>query len=304
MEQRILLVENLVQQMQTTLKSVQDAQNLAEAGHQQVHKEMADLRKIEVEIERLKSGSGYPGGGDRNDRNLVPEVYAMDKSKWQAWALKIRRYMNRRHAGIADKLLEVGGPLSPQALTDADVSQGISEDIKDYLTAKTEAEAGVIVRSAQRLHALEIWRRLSFASEPMGTFSELRDTRQATRPSRCNKPGELASHFASFEDRLLKLTERTGSCPLTQEGKRWAILDMVPSYMEKELESQVHLFKTYEDLKAHSLDLAARRAPAPEVHNLEEGPIEFCNDAGEICRLEKTRRKMGTHQETPKQPPK
>ena len=41
---------------------------------------MVDLRKMEVEIERLKTGSGYPGGGDRNDRNLVPGVYAMDKT--------------------------------------------------------------------------------------------------------------------------------------------------------------------------------------------------------------------------------
>ena len=58
--------------------------------------------------------------------------------------------------------------------------------------------------------------------------------------------------------------------------------------MEKELESQIHLFHTYEDLKAHALDLAARRSPTSEAYNLEESEsIEFVNDAGELCRLEK-----------------
>ena len=158
----------------------------------------------------------------------------------------------------------------------------------DYLTAKTDAEAGTILRSSQTEHALEVWRKLSFASDPMGTFTELRDTRLVARPARCNKSSDLASHFATFEDRLLKLTNRTGTCPLTPEGKRWAVLDMVPQTMEKELEARIHLFKTYEDLKSHALDLAARKHPASETHNLEEGePIEFLNEAGEICKLER-----------------
>ena len=110
MEQRILLVENLLNQLQGTLKSVQDAQNLAEAGHQQIHREMADLRKIETEIEKLKNGSGSQHG---SDRNLIPEVYSLGKSHWQAWALKFRRYMNRRHAGIGQKLAQVEGKPSP-----------------------------------------------------------------------------------------------------------------------------------------------------------------------------------------------
>ena len=152
----------------------------------------------------------------------------------------------------------------------------------DHLTAKTDAEAGLIVRSSQKEHGLEVWRRLAFASEPQGTFSELRDTRLVTRPQRCTKIADLASHLASFEDKLLKLTTRTGTCPLTPAGKRWALLDLVPSSLESALESQIHLFKTYEDLKAHALDLANRKGAASETHNLEEAGIEFQNEAGEL----------------------
>ena len=106
----------------------------------------------------------------------------------------------------------------------------------------------------------------------------MRDTRLATRPPRCPKASELPAHFASFEEKLLKLTSRTGTCPLTPEGKRWAVLDLVPSSMEKELESQIHLFHTYEDLKAHALDLAARRSS------------QHCGSTRLICTVASTHR--------------
>ena len=115
-------------------------------------------------------------------------------------------------------------PLTPEELAAADVTPSVSEDLMDHLTAKTDAEAGLIVRSPQKEHGLEVWRRLAFASEPQGTFSELRDTRLVTRPQRCTKIADLASHLASFEDKLLKLTTRTGTCPLPQkanDGPYW-----------------------------------------------------------------------------------
>ena len=63
---------------------------------------------------------------------------------------------------------------------------------------------------------------------------------------------------------------------------------MVPLTMEKELESQIHLFKSYEDAKSHALDMASRKSPQAEAHNLEQdGPIEYISEAGELCRLEK-----------------
>ena len=99
---------------------------------------------------------------------------------------------------------------------------------------------------------------------------------------------DLPAHFATFEDRLLKVITRTGSSPLTPEGKRLAILDMVPSSMERELENQVHLFKTYEDLTAHALDVAARQVgKGHDVHNLESDTIEFLDDSGELMKLER-----------------
>ena len=82
-------------------------------------------------------------------------------------------------------------PLTSSYLADEDVSAEVSESLIDYLTANTDKEAGLIVRGAQCEHGLEIWRRLSYSSEPMGSFSELRDTRLVTRPARCTRMSEL-----------------------------------------------------------------------------------------------------------------
>ena len=162
-------------------------------------------------------------------------------------------------------------PLSDDALKALDVSTEVSNDLIDYLGARTEGEAGTILRGAESKHGLEAWRLLSFASGPKGSYSDLRETRTVTRPPRCTKPADLAVHLASWEEKLLKLSDRTGSCPLTPEGKRWAILDLVPTSMERELESQIHLFRTYEDIKGHALDLANRiGGKSFDTHHLEE----------------------------------
>ena len=129
--------------------------------------------------------------------------------------------MNRRHPGLADKMLKVEGeptPLKPDILDAADIIPDVSEDLMDYLTANCDGEAAQIIQGAQAEHGLEAWRRISYASEPRGTFSELRDTRLATRPPRCPKASELPAHFASFEEKLLKLTNRTGTCPSPQKA--------------------------------------------------------------------------------------
>ena len=122
MEQRVMaIVEELrgtVTGIQTALKDVDDRgyanaerldsvtqlmqqqlinQNLAEAGHQQIHTEVAELRKMALDIERLKARSSGPG---QHDKNLMPEQYALDKPKWPTWSLRFRRYMNRKYPGL------------------------------------------------------------------------------------------------------------------------------------------------------------------------------------------------------------
>ena len=57
--------------------------------------------------------------------------------------------------------------------------------------------------------------------------------------------------------------------------------------MEKELEAQIHLFKSDDDLKGHALDLANRRGNSYDTHLLTDDTIEFQTESGELCKLER-----------------
>ena len=190
-------IDTLSVQLTTQLQN----QNLAEAGHQQIHREVQDLQKTIQDFQRT-GFDGRRSGGNRVDKSLLPEPYSLDNSKWPSWSLRFRRYMERMHPGVREKMARVEGqsqPLSDDALKALDVSTEVSNDLIDYLGARTEGEAGTILRGAESKHGLEAWRLLSFASGPKGSYSDLRETRTVTRPPRCTKPADLAVHLASWE---------------------------------------------------------------------------------------------------------
>ena len=232
-EDNIYAITERIDQMHQQLTQQLAGQNLSNASHQQLHAEVVELRKLSKDVEHLKTrGSGGHGSGG-SDKSLIPDVYSLDKSKWPQWSLRFRRFMDRRHPGTnlkanLEKVERMTAPLSTDYIASTGVDDYVSNDLIDYLTAKTDDEAGTIIRGSQNDHGLEAWRKLAASSEPQGTYTELRETRLITRPNRCHKPSDLAGHFADWENRLLKLTTRTGNSPITPEGKRWAVLDMVP----------------------------------------------------------------------------
>ena len=73
----MLLIENLHSAMQAKLDQISAQvteqlrnQNLSEAAHQQVHKEVAELRSLATEVESLKFSSGVRPD-KRPDKNLA-----------------------------------------------------------------------------------------------------------------------------------------------------------------------------------------------------------------------------------------
>ena len=81
------------------------------------------------------------GSGGSNDKNLVPEVYSLEKPRWPSWSLRFRRYFNCKSSGLGAKLAAVEGktaPLSEEILKTADIDLKMQEELMDYMTAKTE----------------------------------------------------------------------------------------------------------------------------------------------------------------------
>ena len=75
------------------------------------------------------------GSGGSNDKNLVPEVYSMEKPKWPSWSLRFRRYFNRKSSGLGGKLAAVEGktaPLSEEFLNATDIDLRMQEELTDY----------------------------------------------------------------------------------------------------------------------------------------------------------------------------
>ena len=129
----MLLVENLHSALQGKIEQLQAQiiehlrnQNLTETAHQQVHKEVAELRGMAATLGARPEK--HP------DKNLAPGSYTLTKSQWPTWSLRFRRYMNRRHPGLADKMLKVEGkptPLKADVLEAADVDPLVNEDLMD-----------------------------------------------------------------------------------------------------------------------------------------------------------------------------
>ena len=212
-EARVASIEQSLDRLQSQMTAQLGQMNLSEAGHQQIHREVQNMA---AEIQNLKSQGAREYKNSHPDKSLQPGSYSLNKTLWPVWSLRFKRYMNRKHPNLKPKMDKIEGipsPLTKEAIAAMEVDEEISDDIIDHLISNCDGEAGIIARGAQHEHALEIWRRLAAASDPQGAFTELRDTRQVTKPQRCSKLSELPTHLATFEDRLLKITTRTGISP-------------------------------------------------------------------------------------------
>ena len=86
MEQRILLIENLINALQGKVDQVAGQlseqianQGKTEASHQQVHKKVAELRNLSAEVESLKDSlkaSKAHGSHPSQDKTIMPESYS------------------------------------------------------------------------------------------------------------------------------------------------------------------------------------------------------------------------------------
>ena len=170
MDDKTYALEERLDQLQAQLIQQITNQNLAEAAHQQVHSEIAELRKLAAEVERMKSHHG--SNPNSPDKSLIPEVYFLEKAKWSSWSLRFKRYQNRKHPGVRallEKVERMMTPLSREYLEAVNLDSYINDDIMDLLTAKTDGEAGVIVRTAQNESVLEVWRRIGPRWQPSVT---------------------------------------------------------------------------------------------------------------------------------------
>ena len=108
--------------------------------------------------------------------------------------------------------------------------------------------------------------------------------------------------ITSWENQVIQHKNIHGTSPLDDEGlKKFTLLDILPTKEAEELESQLHLFKTYSDLKTRIEHLVISRcgSKVAKINNLEPDAnsdlnvVEFTDAEGVLQRLEKKNGRWG-----------
>ena len=177
---------------------------------------------------------------------------------------------------------------------------GINEDLDmqlgEFLDWVLEGEAWEVADGVEGEPSLEAWRLVSRRCSPRGPATQLRDTRTITKPTRATHLGDCLRAIQLWENQVYQHKSRHGSSPLDDEGlKKLTLLEIVPIKEAEELECQLHLFKTYQDLKTRIEEIVLTRTgghgKSSKLHNLEPNTqsdlnvVEFTDADGVLQKL-------------------
>ena len=84
LRERLLLVENLLQQTTARNQEITQQQTIQMQSHERLHNELRSLRE---------NGNGIGTHTTRIDKTLLPGRYSGDKEKWRMFASKLSRCM-------------------------------------------------------------------------------------------------------------------------------------------------------------------------------------------------------------------
>merc|ERR1711884_956501 len=145
-------------------------------------------------------------------------------------------------------------------LSDFGVSPEQDEELGEFLEYICEGEAWDIWDGTESKPSLEAWRLLAKRFSPKGPACQLQETRRIMKPGRAPNLAESLRAIQAWENLCVQHRVRHGSSPYDDEGlRRVTLLDILPVKEAEELESQLHMFHTYADLKARIEELVATR---------------------------------------------
>ena len=116
MNERLLLVETLVQRHIAQFQALSDQQTVQMKSHQSMHEEVKKL------VDRV-TGTAYATG--RVDKMLLPSRYSGDKSMWRMFSSKLVSCLSKAHPGLKDAMSKEMGsntPITPDKLLSNDLT--------------------------------------------------------------------------------------------------------------------------------------------------------------------------------------
>ena len=174
---------------------------------QRAHISDEEHRRTHAELERARA---HGSGGKHAEFRLVdPKTMIPDKlgsatgPKWLAWSEGTRAFVEMLSVDLAEKMKRVEGledALSTEHLREAAIPDNHAAQLARYLQLRTEGNANTLVKAAlaNKSHALEIWRKLSWEHDPKGLGSELIELHDLTNPEKL-RAKSLAGVSAAIE---------------------------------------------------------------------------------------------------------
>ena len=225
-------------------------------------------------------------------KNMTPEVFG-DSGNWQVWSHKAKAYIGMLSATLPLDLTAMEAleePVTESQLSAANISPEHELELARFLLLQTAGVPHQIVKGAQaeKVSALETWRRLAFRYDPKGLGSDLLELQELTAPERIRaKTLEgLSAAIQSWEALERRHSERQGLV-LPEKVRIAILLKLAPADLARELCRQTTKWKSYSQLKDHLHSLQHCRAASGQsfVGNLD--PEEVVTDDGDILRLER-----------------
>ena len=102
-----------------------------------------------------------------------------------------------------------------------------------------------IIKGAQGLPGAEAWRRLAAHFDPNVGTRNLADLRRCVSPAQAKSLADMPAAIQAWENCLRVYTARTGSSPVTTEGRVPLLLGMCPKTLGATLASQQAMFPDY-----------------------------------------------------------
>ena len=242
MDQVVLVMQQTIGDLTRQLIDVQAREaDLRIEAKKAWDKQEAEAVNMETEIDDLKDkiSNGQkdkrdPGSFWHLDHKGGLQNFDGDKSKYRAWAVKLKAFANSKQSGFRKAL--VWAEKMKEPITDADLQATSWEPVMlansrlfDLLVGITSGDAQTKMHTTKgEEQGFEAWRRIKQMADPAGALNELDRLNGLTQVPKCATMKGVMKQLETWEHNWVKYEEETGES-LNTKLKTGVLLNMLPS---------------------------------------------------------------------------
>ena len=143
--------------------------------------------------------------------------------------------------------------------------EDMDDELRDFLDLRTEGESFRLVKSGQKIPAMEIWRLLAESSDPETDRGTFLDMGELLHIKRCSELSNIRARIVAWEEQVEQYQNKAGET-IPKDLWKQSILAMCPQSVADELDLVMDKLPTYLHLRTKVLKLAAERTRRNHHH--------------------------------------